>query len=1307
MHAEELFFALLGLLGCGGVVVIPVFLIVLWGRVNRLRTDVEALQLRLRKLTLAGVEPAARPAATEADQAAPLRAPAAPDIEIAGKPSQKQPAAPRVPLEPVFAATDVEAPSAGRDVAAPGTGAPAPKSDRDKSFSLEEVLAGRWLTYVGALALIIGAGYFFKYAVDTDLIDENGRVAIGILAGMATFAGGAFAMRRNYRWLAQGLVGAAIGVLYFALFAAFDWYHIVPVEVAFAAMVLVTAAALAFSAIFNAQATALLGLIGGFLTPLMLSTGVDRQWTLFSYVLLLDLGVLGIASFRKWQPLQVTAFVFTLLMWLGWFAQHYEPAKLNSTLILMTAFFLLFALLGVWHNALRKLPARPGDYFLMLATPVVYFIGLYGVTKANFSFLHGLMAVGLAGTYLGLALFQMTRNPAAKPSIVCLAGVAASFLTVAVPLQLTGHWIAIAWAAEALLLVELGLRFGERKLRWAGFGLLAVVQVILFFYAGQTFDHPGRFDTRFLGVDPVAADVLPYNVVGAAASTGPAAPAAPSWTDVFNGRSFSFLASALVLAVLAWEYRRRGPLSLASAGEEERAIETSGPLSPGAASGWLLALVPLTVLGMLIVETFSIGYRYDWIGPTVVALFTVWTALAAVLLMALAAMWGPRWMERVGLAVFGLAAICLSVAFVMTLGGWRSDWMQLTAPGADPGIWRWPMVNPRGIGFLFAIGSAVAAAALVQRGGRDEGGTPRATLAGIDTAALLGLFAHVTAFALVTMEVYAQGVIRDWQSKTSLYITLVWTLYALAMLVAGIYYRSATVRILALSLFLLTTGKVFFYDVWHVEKVWRTLAFTGLGVALLLVSFLYRRFRERIRAWIKPAALLVAAAGALAGGPPRLLAAGPEGGPARPLIETLAQRWPLVVPADVPATAEFVRIVIPPGLYGVARDDLGDVRLLADDAATGRHVEVPFVLVQTRDSVELRERIVPPLNLSQVGEETQFLLDLGDVREPVNELTIDVHQDDRDYERPVTVSGADRRDPDEWALLSEDGYVFDVTRPGHRLRVDRVAFPRSQFRFYRIVIENKGQPALRITGARLLHREEVRAPRREYPAQILSRQDLAGTKQTLLLADVGHDRLPTIGVHVEVDYDGDYHRPVTVETTDVLEEDEQRTVWRNLASSALYGIQRPGRGAARQDRLDYGEARGRYLRLTIDNGDDQPLDVRRITALGIDKALVCEHRRAAEGTALAVYAGDTLLDAPRYDLARTIGRLSVEALPALSLGEKEPNPFFRGPTPRAVPWSEEHKRMLWVTTIAGVLIFGALTALLLWKTAQSGSGDAT
>ena len=109
-----------------------------------------------------------------------------------------------------------------------------------------------------------------------------------------------------------------------------------------------------------------------------------------------------------------------------------------------------------------------------------------------------------------------------------------------------------------------------------------------------------------------------------------------------------------------------------------------------------------------------------------------------------------------------------------------------------------------------------------------------------------------------------------------------------------------------------------------------------------------------------------------------------------------------------------------------------------------------------------------------------------------------------------------------------------------------------------------------------------------------------------------------------------------------------------------------------------------------------------VVAEGVDTWLVCERRRIEERTRpVALYAGDRLLEAPQYDLARTVGEFQVETLAgSAALGTRQPNPFFVGPRTPRLPWSEENKQLVWTLTIGGVALFGGLTALLLWKASR-------
>lgn len=1289
---------LLGLAAGAWILLGPILVIVLWIKMRQLEGDVQRL-MAARKLRGEAFAPTGVPGAVPTAVKPQLHKHAPEPVAGAGLWLEEPAASPPGPkVTPALEPANLPGEPAA-------TGGPAKQPVAREAFSLEEVLAGKWMTWVGALAVIIGAGYALKYAIDNDYLGPTGRVVLGIVVGMACFAGGAIATLRNYRFLGQGLVGAASGILYLSLYFAYD-FKLVPQEAAFVGTILVTIAGLAYSAIFYAQPTAILGLLGGFLSPLMLSAGGDERWVLFPYIFVLDLGVLGIAGFRKWQPLQILSFVCTLLLWMGWFGQYYAPEKFSDALILLTPFFFLFALLGVFHNVLRKKPADSGDFFLILATPVAYFAALYGITSHDYKDWQGLMAIVMAAVYLGFAVLAFQRHPQGKMTLLALGGIAASFLTLAVPLQLTGHWIAIAWAAEAVLLVELGLRFDLVKLRRAGFGLLGVVQLILVYYTLGTIADPVRFETRFTrGTnDPVVQGTVSFPQLSLPGRAAADQPEPPSWTNVFNGRSFSFLASALAMGILAWEYRRRSAYRSTVAGIGP-VTEIAAPLSnkPGlwnsfSNTAWLMAGVPFSVLALLIVETFAFGHGRHWLFPTFVGLFTVWTALSALVLVVAGSLWGPRSLQRFGLAAFGLLALFVLIGLLGTIGGWSSEWTSFTAreQGASDSIWAWALVNPRGLGFVVAIAAAAVAAVFCQDGGE----TP---VAGMTMSALMGVFAHLTGLALITSEVYAQGIIRQWHTGTSLGVTLAWTLYAIATLIAGIYYRAATVRILALSLFALTTGKVFLFDVWQLSTVIRTFAFVALGASLLLVSFLYRRFRDRIRAWITTTSILVAATLVLGDSP--VQAAG-ETDPKIP-IARLSHRWPitsdpvLAHAADGGARQKLVRLTLPSEVYGLARPDFADLRVFVTPLQGTAPREIPFLLVQPRDSSVVVERTAPLLNLSEVGGKTQFLLDLGANVEPVNHLTIQIADEDRNYDRAVTVWGADRRDAEEWNVLSREGYLLDRTGAGRRLTVSMIDFPQSRFHFYKIDIDNRGQPPLHVTGARLFDRIDVHAGRRQFPSQIVSQDQDPKEKQTRVIFDLAHDRLPSVGLVIDVSFDGNYYRPVTLDTADELS-DKPR--WRSIASGQLYRVDREGLNAIRRE-LDYPESAGRYLRLTISNGDDRPLNVAGATALSIDRSLVAESNYFADpDQPAALYAGNARLEAPTYDLARTAGTVALESLPTLTIGIQEANPLFNGSPDPGLPWSERNKPILWLLVIGGVVIFGSLTVLVLKKAAQSPGG---
>ena len=229
--------------------------------------------------------------------------------------------------------------------------------DRDRWATLEVKLGKQWMTWVGAIVLFLSVGFFVKYAFEHKWLGEAARVILGGIAGMSVLAAGERFVRRKMRALGQGLVGAGLAILYVSLFAAYGLYGLLPQTVTFVLMVIVTAGGMALAVIHDAVAVSFLAVLGGLLTPVLLRTGRDPRDALFAYVLLLDLGVLGVALFKRWRMLDVLAFIGTWALFTGWYFTFRHVPTYSTNAHRLVARHLLC---GVPHPAFR-LPPAVGD----------------------------------------------------------------------------------------------------------------------------------------------------------------------------------------------------------------------------------------------------------------------------------------------------------------------------------------------------------------------------------------------------------------------------------------------------------------------------------------------------------------------------------------------------------------------------------------------------------------------------------------------------------------------------------------------------------------------------------------------------------------------------------------------------------------------------------------------------------------------------------------------------------------------------------------------------------------------------------
>ncbi len=210
------------------------------------------------------------------------------------------------------------------------------------SGQLETSIGLTLINRVGVITLVLGIAFFFKWAVDNQWIGPAGRVELGILAGFLAIGAGDLLWRRKQQTFAQGVIATGICILYLAIYAAFDFYQLVPFGLAFAAMSGTTLMAGVLALRYDAVAIAMLGSAGGYLTPVLLNTGQDRPWSLFSYILLLDLAALILVRLRRWQPLEIFSAAGTIVLFGAWLSHSNQPNQVAGTFFALL-FYVLYA----------------------------------------------------------------------------------------------------------------------------------------------------------------------------------------------------------------------------------------------------------------------------------------------------------------------------------------------------------------------------------------------------------------------------------------------------------------------------------------------------------------------------------------------------------------------------------------------------------------------------------------------------------------------------------------------------------------------------------------------------------------------------------------------------------------------------------------------------------------------------------------------------------------------------------------------------------------------------------------------------
>ncbi len=345
----------------------------------------------------------------------------------------------------------------------------------------EIILGGNWLARIGALALIIGTGFFLKLAFDNEWIGEEARIGMGVVGGLALVGGGEY-WRRRYPVYAQALAGGGVAIVYLSVFSAYAFYQLIGIYPAIGVLAVTSVAAATLAVRHESTSLAILGIVGAYLAPLLIGqfgeqagTGIASRgasYDVMVYVVLVNVGVLALSTLRNWRWFTLLALLASLASFMAWLDYAEDLVEIGIAQALLTAIFLTFVGSTMLYHVLWRRVPQAFDHSIMVLNAVA-FAGLsFALMWDEYREWMGLFTVSLAAFYVLLGALALWRGREQYYLALMSFGIAVVLLAAAVPVQLEGPYFGAAWGAQGAVLVALSFRFGRIPTRLAGYAEL-------------------------------------------------------------------------------------------------------------------------------------------------------------------------------------------------------------------------------------------------------------------------------------------------------------------------------------------------------------------------------------------------------------------------------------------------------------------------------------------------------------------------------------------------------------------------------------------------------------------------------------------------------------------------------------------------------------------------------------------------------------------------------------------------------------------------------------------------------------------
>jgi uncharacterized membrane protein len=681
---------------------------------------------------------------------------------------------------------------------------------------LERFIGENLINKIGIAITVIGVGIGAKYAIDHRLISPLARIIMGYLVGLGLLFFAVW-LKKQYENFSAVLLSGSMAIMYFITYAAYSFYGFYPQVVSFILMVIFTVFTVMGALRYNREIIAVIGMVGAFAVPFLLSEGSENVLIFFSYTAIINCGILVIAIKKYWKPLYFSAFVFTWLIYFTWFFGSYRSEKdYLFALIFLFVFFIIFYITFLSYKLVRKEKFNVFDILLLLSNSFIFYGTGYYILNGHPPGDNqlGLFTLGNAIIHFLVSLVIYRNKLADRNLFYFVSGLMVVFLTIAIPVQLNGNWVTLLWICEAAILFCIG------RMRSAPVYEDISYPLIIISFLSQVEDW----------------NKLQMSTIKGGSSM--------EFMPVLNIQFLSsviFIAALAVILVIYFSKKYPSPF--------DDKLSTAGLLNYALPA--LFILIVYLTLRTEIIAYYNHLYEASKVDISVNGTQTIsesdfnipnfkiiWLCNYSLFFFAVLSLINTFKIKHsfMGIAAFWLSFLTMFVFLFQSLyvlSELRESYIGQIQPEYFPVTFY--NVSVRYISFIFVALSLASVKLWIRKESVED-----------YYQIIFSLLFHLALLWILCSEMLN---IMDLLKNTHSYkfgLSILSGIYALILIVLGIINKKRYLRIAAMVLLGVTLAKLFFYDITRLDTILKTILFLALGFLLLVVSFLYNKYRIRL-----------------------------------------------------------------------------------------------------------------------------------------------------------------------------------------------------------------------------------------------------------------------------------------------------------------------------------------------------------------------------------------------------------------------------------------------------------------------------